>query len=104
MAWENSKEILWESDIKFFDTVHGRLSEELLEKINPDELHAILVRPVRDMLEYEEHIVYKPNGDMNVFYTYSLFPSNLTDGIPLLNAYGQKIYNDFIENMEENNA
>ena len=100
MAWENSKDIFWNIDTKFFCN-YPQLKPEDLPNQNFPKLEAVLLRPTRDMLEYEEHIVYYPNGDMQVYYTYSVFPNNLVDNIPLFNAYGQKIYNDFIDNYIE---
>ena len=100
MAWENSKDILWGKDNKFFSNYAQNLTSEQLETMNPSKLEAVLIRPVRDMLEYEQHIIYYPNGDMHLYYTYSIFPNNLVDGIPLFNSYGQFIYNN-LENNEE---
>lgn len=104
MAWENSNEIMWGND-NIFLAFNGSTAFDLSFQC-PSELHAYITKPVRTMTEYDEEIIYYPNGGINVFFTYSLFPGGMTDNVPLLNAYGQKIYNDFLdkERKEDNNA
>lgn len=96
MAWENSNEIAWGHDLGFLNLPIQNAED--IKRINPEKIEASIFKPVREMAEYEEKVIYYPNGDMITFFTYSLFPDGLVDNIPLFNSYGQKIYNIFMEN------
>lgn len=49
------------------------------------------------MIKSEETLVLFEDGDAIRYYNYSVYPQNNIDNKPLLNAYGQKIYNDIME-------
>lgn len=58
------------------------------------------MKPVRRMLEFTAETFVTPDGEVLQRRPYSIYPpmEEFVDGIPLLNVYGQKIYNDFMEN------
>lgn len=58
------------------------------------------MKPVRRMLEFTAETFMTTDGEVLQSRPYSIYPpmEEFVDNIPLLNVYGQKIYNDFMEN------
>ena len=53
------------------------------------------------MIETVEKIRTYLDGDVIRYYSYSIFPMDLIDGIPLFNSYGQKVYNNITKTKEQ---
>lgn len=53
------------------------------------------------MIETVEKIRTYLDGDVIRYYSYSIFPMDLIDGIPLFNSYGQKVYNNITKAKEQ---
>lgn len=53
------------------------------------------------MVETVEQIRTYQDGDVIRYYSYSIFPMDLIDGIPLFNSYGQKVYNNITKAKEQ---
>ena len=53
------------------------------------------------MIETVEKIRTYLDGDVIRYYSYSIFPMDLIDGIPLFNSYGQKVYNNITKANEQ---
>lgn len=74
------------------------------EEIAELDLHYInsyLQKPIRDVPEYEQEIVWSDDGSIQRNYTYNIYSNNAIDGLNLLNVYGQKLYNDFCKTKEQ---
>lgn len=91
MAWDNLESMLAYGGNKFFGLPENVTAEDLN---NVDKLEITSVKPVRSMTEYIQQIEYASNGDLQAYFTYSIFPGNHVDNIPLLNVYGQQVYNN----------
>lgn len=53
------------------------------------------------LIETVEKIRTYLDGDVIRYYSYSIFPMDLIDGIPLFNSYGQKVYNNITKAKEQ---
>lgn len=96
----------WENIEKMFPTGGtpsdlGYLTNKYIKDNNLPKVELTISRPVRNMIEYEEKLVYYPDGKLDRFYTYMVFPYRNVDGTPLLNVFAQKAYSDFMEKRKE---
>lgn len=105
--WERLTECLED-----YVNINGRLySHQDIINEDPDYIDLFFIKPVRsEMIENEMRIRIYSNGDVERQYKYNVFPPSLIDGTPLLNVYGQQIYNDLthrlsqrMENLNEKN-
>lgn len=85
-----------------FTDEYGFISTNELKKLNPEVLSLILTKPYHEVEGgLIEKIIWYPNGNMDRYYTKSVFPYEPIGGYPLFNFYGQKIYNDFLNNKNK---
>ena len=68
-----------------------------------DEIPSFLMKPVRQMVEFEEALIYHSDGSMERFKTYSLYAPYLPYDISCLSVYGQAVYNNSVGNIVRNN-
>lgn len=59
-------------------------------------LQLTLKKPIRSSLQEEMLFTWKEDGSFSAEYTYNVFPPNMVDNLSPLNAYGRKIYNDYM--------
>ena len=97
MAWEKINEMFPDD---YVVTPDGPMQKELFLQQNFDKISIKLSKPIRSAIEYEEQIIWYNNGDMDRFFTYSIFPYVNIDNQPLFNIYGQKVYNDFLKELD----
>lgn len=64
--------------------------------VSREETHA------RDMVKSYEEIVWKNDGSMERIPFYNIYIEDLVDNIPLFNDFGQKTYNNYIQNKNGN--
>lgn len=94
MAWEKIKEMLLENDLP---KVGYNSYDEIIIN-NPPYLEMDFYKKNQEMIEWEEKIFWYPNGNMQRFYTYHIFPHyGNVDNKPLLNIFAQQIYNNLKE-------
>lgn len=94
MAWEKINEMFPSGGT---NSTMGYLTNEQIVAMNLPKVELIVMRPVRNMLDYREKLVYYPNGNMDRYYIESVFPYENIDGTPLLNIFGQKVLNNIME-------
>lgn len=84
-------------------TNDGPVTIEDLNRSNIESIQITYLKPVRDMVEYQTSYTYYPNGDVEVIKDYSIWPNtnDMIDGTPLLNAYAQRFYNEFMNKKNE---
>lgn len=97
MAWEKINEMFPDGGT-YSD--NGWITNEYIKANNLKQVELTLLKPVREMIQQKEKIIWYNDGRMDRFYTYDVFPYHNIDNIPLFNIYGQKIYNDL--KQEEN--
>lgn len=97
--WQNADEMFPDGGL-YLD---GRwVSNRELQLMDIDEIPCYLMKPVRQMVEFEEALIYHSDGSMERYKTYSIYPPYIPDGIPCLNVYGQAVYNNVIANVIKN--
>lgn len=57
-----------------------------------------MIKPIRESTQEQTRYTWYADGSMEVYYDFNVFPLNPIDGISVLNAYGRKIYNEYMEN------
>lgn len=79
-------------------TNDGPVTIEDLNNSDIDSIQITYIKPVRDMVEHQTSYTYYPNGDVEVYKDYNIWPerADMVDGKPLLNAYAQRFYNEFM--------
>lgn len=101
MSWEKINEMFPHGGTMTNDG-YKTIDDIILE--NPKFLQLDLMKPSRETIEYEEIMIWHENGNMDRYFTYSVFPYNNIDNTPLFNFYGQKVYNDFLRDKDDSNA
>lgn len=98
--WQNADEMFPEGGL-YLD---GKwVTNTQLQMMDIDEIPSFLMKPVRQMVEFEEALIYHSDGSMERFKTYSLYPPYLPDDISCLSVYGQAVYNNSVGNIVQNN-
>lgn len=67
--------------------------------MNLPQISSPLIKPIRSIPLYEAEITWYDNGNMERVTTYHTYPPYMVDNIPVLNAYAQKLYNNFTNNL-----
>lgn len=94
MAWENAKQIFRGQPIQLPNN-KGIIMPEDLPNSNINSISINLIKPVRDqMVEYILKITYYRDNSVVKEYSYTVYPSECIDGIPMFNTFGCKIYQD----------
>lgn len=94
MPWENLEEMFPEG----FVVINGVCwSLDDVRNSNLEKIEVDYHKPVREMTQKITRLVYYPDGSMERYDIMDVFPPFNVDGIPLLNAYGQKAYINFMD-------
>lgn len=59
--------------------------------------------PLRSICMQEKQFMYFPDGNMTQTITYSIYPEEIVGEIPLLNAYGQMMFNSYMKKHNNQN-
>lgn len=81
-------------------TNDGPISIDDLNNSDIESIQITYMKPVREMVEHQTSYTYYPDGNVEVGKDYSVWPNKneMIDGRPLLNAYAQRFYNEFMNN------
>lgn len=99
MSWDKVNEMFPFGTI--YTDEYEYITTTEIKKLNPEQLSLILSKPYCEIEGHREKIIWYPNGNMDRYYTMSVFPYEPAGEYPLFNFFGQKIYNDFIKNNKE---
>ena len=92
MSWEKINEMFPDGGVN----IDGKfVTNEEIKNNGTDSISFPMERTIRGATQEIKRHSYYPNGDYEVTLEYSVFPPNPIDGVPLLNAYAQKEFNDF---------
>lgn len=99
IKWINGKEMFPEGQVPYEELTLTDLEFEDYER-------AVLTYNyyAREMLIKTEQIIWTPDGNCSRNLIYNVFPTEQVDKIPLLNAYGQKMRNDWKERWQYQEA
>lgn len=59
--------------------------------------------PIRDSIASQSLVTWYDNGNMERVTLYNSYPPMMIDNFSPLNIFAQKIYNQFISNLDNNN-
>ena len=79
------------------------MSNEEIQSSGLPSIHSPITIPIRQGIDSEIKITWYDNGDMDRVTVYNTYPPVLVDNIPPLNIYAQKIYNQLILNLNNQN-
>lgn len=71
------------------------LSIDEIKRNDPNILSFCKIKTVREIPLEINRLTYTRDGDFTITREYDIFPPELIDGQPLLNAYAQLAYNTF---------
>ena len=60
-----------------------------------------MIKPIRSTIENVVQYAWHADGTMEAYYRYNIFGNDMPDNISPLNAYGRKIYNDYMANRNQ---
>lgn len=95
-VWDNL-DLIFPEGGTFLDGVW--YNNEEIKYLNLPLIQTTVMKPIRDTLETQASIVWYDNGNMDRVTTYNVYPPYMVDNIPVLNVYGQKIYNMLIQQL-----
>lgn len=97
MNWDKVEEIFPYGGVE----VDGDfITWDQIRKNNYSRISSYLLKPIRSgMLEYVMRYTWYPDGNVKIECVDSVFKDNNVDDIPLLNIYGQKVYNNILEEV-----
>ena len=97
MSWEKIDEMFPDG---YVITDNGTIPVSEIVRLDPPIVELTITKPIRETTEYEEKMIWCSNGDVHRFYTYSVFPYECIDNIPIFNAYVSLIYKKWKEENE----
>ena len=79
-----------------YEILDGLNEIKYLKFSNYDVITRNVYFPLRTIPYKEQQFVYYPDGNFEKITTYTIEPLNYVDGIPLMNSYGQIMFNSFM--------
>ncbi len=79
-----------------YEVLDGLNEVKYLKFSNYDAITRTIYFPLRTICQKEEQFIYYPNGHFEKRAMYTIEPKNYVDGIPLLNSYGQIVFNSYM--------
>lgn len=96
MAWENIDQMFPQGGVE----IDGEwISNQDLIDEGMQVVSYIKIKPVRSMVQEMLRYTYTADGNFTIAKEYDIFPQHCIDGVPLLNAYAQKEFNDFCHDI-----
>lgn len=79
-----------------YEVLNGLNEVKYLKFSSYDAITRTIYFPIRSIRQKEEQFVYYPDGNFEKRTMYTIEPYNYVDGIPLLNSYGQIMFNSYM--------